>query len=76
MLLTIGGGTGPILLDDVECVGNESSLSECPHAGIENHNCLRSEDVGVRCGEDCNALLDRVTECSNRLFGMFITSAI
>ena len=47
-----GGGTGPILLDDVECMGNESSLSECFQAVIGNHNCHHHEDVGVRCGED------------------------
>ena len=44
-------GVGPIILDDVECTGRESSLSECSHAGIRNHNCGHSEDVGVRCGE-------------------------
>ena len=52
MIAKFGGGTGPILLDNVDCVGNESSLSECPHAGIEKHNCHHHEDVGVRCGED------------------------
>ena len=44
-----GGGTGPILLDEVQCTGNESSLSECLHDGIGNHNCLPWEDAGVRC---------------------------
>ena len=44
-----GRGTGPILLDDVICLGNESSIFSCKHDGIENHNCDHSEDAGVRC---------------------------
>ena len=42
---------GPILLDDVQCTGQENSLSECPHAGIRMHDCVHNEDVGVRCGK-------------------------
>jgi len=43
------GGTGPILLDELHCTGNESSLSQCPHAGINNHDCTHFEDAGVKC---------------------------
>ena len=45
---------GPILLDDVACVGTESSLFECSHNGIGNHNCLRFEDAGVTCTSEFN----------------------
>ena len=47
-----GGGTGSILLDDVDCTSAESSLWNCSHAGVKVHDCTHRDDVGVRCGED------------------------
>nr|XP_054772374.1 deleted in malignant brain tumors 1 protein-like [Lytechinus pictus] len=46
-----GPGTGPILLDEVECEGIESNIGHCLRSDYEIHNCGHSEDVGVSCFE-------------------------
>ena len=42
-----GQGTGPILMDNVQCTGTESRLFDCTH--LTTHNCIHAEDAGARC---------------------------
>ncbi|XP_051239665.1 pancreatic secretory granule membrane major glycoprotein GP2 isoform X12 [Dicentrarchus labrax] len=44
-----GPGSGPILLDDVSCFGNESSITDCRHQGFGVHNCGHNEDASIVC---------------------------
>ncbi|RXG56218.1 Neurotrypsin [Armadillidium vulgare] len=44
-----GKGNGPIWLDNVDCLGNETKLSQCRHSPPGTSACLHSEDVGITC---------------------------
>ncbi|XP_053559567.1 neurotrypsin isoform X2 [Bombina bombina] len=44
-----GEGVGPILLDEVQCTGNELSIEECQRSTWGDHNCGHKEDAGVSC---------------------------
>ena len=43
-------GSGPIWLDNIACIGTESTLASCSHLGLGiTRYCNHWEDVGVRC---------------------------
>ena len=44
-----GEGTGPIMLDNVNCLGSESSLFSCGHGGVGKHYCSHKKDASVQC---------------------------
>ena len=45
-----GQGSGPIWLDKVACISNESTLASCGHLGINiTRSCGHHEDAGVTC---------------------------
>ena len=52
--------TVPILLDDVRCIGTETSLIRCPSRSVGRHNCQHSDDISLRCEEPLPYLIIRI----------------
>ncbi|XP_006867523.1 PREDICTED: deleted in malignant brain tumors 1 protein-like [Chrysochloris asiatica] len=44
-----GPGSGNILLDNIQCSGNENHLGQCSSSGWSDHNCGHHEDASVVC---------------------------
>ncbi|XP_069783116.1 scavenger receptor cysteine-rich type 1 protein M130-like isoform X2 [Narcine bancroftii] len=47
-----GQGSEKIWLDDVQCLGSESSLGECSYKPMGKHNCNHREDASAVCHRD------------------------
>ncbi|XP_053106305.1 T-cell differentiation antigen CD6 [Hemicordylus capensis] len=58
-------GTGPIHLDEVKCLGNESYLWDCPSE--MKHDCGHKEDAGVVCSEHQWQLSGGLDPCAGRV---------
>ena len=48
-LAGFGVATGPVLIDETRCIGNETRLINCRHNGVGTLNCDHRRDVGLRC---------------------------
>ena len=44
-----GHGSGPVWLNNINCLGIESDLFACGHNGLGNHSCEHDDDVSVEC---------------------------
>ena len=64
-----GSGTGPVWLNQVACLGNESKLTHCMHNGAGNiGNCSHTQDVGVQCNAHGKWLVICIMHvCTNNL---------
>lgn len=45
-----GQGVGPVVYDNLGCMGTEADLSECRHTPFGHSDCKHDEDAGVTCG--------------------------
>ncbi|XP_066477541.1 deleted in malignant brain tumors 1 protein-like [Tiliqua scincoides] len=64
-----GQGTGEVLMDNLHCSGNESSITECSHNGWGVSNCAHKEDAGVVCSGTSRAvqLVNGKHRCEGRI---------
>ena len=46
-----GSFTAPFAADDLKCIGNETSIADCPHREWYTSNCGRFEWAGVQCND-------------------------
>ena len=47
---SFGSDSAQIWLDDVQCIGNESSIVQCSHNGFNIYNCnFDTDQIGVEC---------------------------
>ncbi|XP_034235276.1 uncharacterized protein LOC117641771 [Thrips palmi] len=66
----------PILVDELMCAGNETSLMRCEHAGWGVHDCTAEEMVGVRCATAAGLECKAADTASPELHGGFAWGAI
>ena len=65
-----GEGEGQIWLDNVQCDGSESVLSDCPANNVGDENCGHGEDAGVSCCKPAH--MTCIENMSNKVITMLL----
>lgn len=55
-----GEGTGPIVMDNVRCIGTETNIAQCSHKEWAVHDCNHREDVGIMCYRGTEVMFAKV----------------
>ena len=72
-----GPGEGAIWMDEVQCIGNETSIAECSHNGWNVHDCGHREDVSISCRPPLYGNSDSANHfCRSYMYCYTVTSAI
>ncbi|XP_055448532.1 galectin-3-binding protein [Psammomys obesus] len=68
-----GPGTGPVMLDEVQCTGTEASLANCSSLGWMMSRCGHDQDAGVVCSNETRGvhILDLSAELPDALGQIF-----
>nr|XP_054762565.1 deleted in malignant brain tumors 1 protein-like [Lytechinus pictus] len=64
---TFGPGLVNILLDNVDCKGDEPNLLECDHNELHIHDCIHNEDAAVICKAEGTSLITAASDSSSQL---------
>ncbi|XP_048727710.2 uncharacterized protein LOC125645867 [Ostrea edulis] len=59
-----GQGSGTIHLDEVQCSGTETEITQCSHYGWGRHDCGHQEDASVKCVPDTTSSTTSTTKPS------------
>lgn len=62
---SFGEGTGKIWMNNVQCVGNESAITECEHEGWGITDCSHSSDASAVCNPAGRATENVGPKCQN-----------
>ena len=60
-----GQGSGSLWLNNVTCIGSESTLASCGHLGVDvRSSCSHSKDAGIICsGTGVESMYNKINIC-------------